>query len=85
VGNVINLIWTLIEPFLPHILGLGAMLAGVWGYGRSKVNGDRAKRTAQDAKAYRDTIERMQNEDAIMGDDPAILRGKLRNRNPKTR
>jgi hypothetical protein len=85
VGNVINLIWTLIEPFLPHIFGLGAILAGVWGYGRSKVKADRAKRTAQDAKAYRDTIERMQDEDAIMGDDPAILRGQLRDRKPETR
>jgi hypothetical protein len=61
-------------------------LAASWFGGRKAGQTDaNAKRTAQDAKAYRDTIERMQDEDAIMGDDPAILRGKLRDRNPKAR
>ena len=63
-----------------------AALAASWFGGRkSGVANTKAKRTAQDAKAYRDAIERMQNEDAIMGDDPAILRGQLRDRNPETR
>jgi hypothetical protein len=69
--------------------GLGlffTLLAASWFGGRKAGQTDaNAKRTAQDAKAYRDTIERMQDEDAIMGDDPAILRGKLRDRNPKAR
>jgi hypothetical protein len=63
-----------------------AALAASWFGGRkSGVANTKAKRTAQDAKAYRETIERMQDEDAIMGDDPAILRGQLRDRKPETR
>ena len=63
-----------------------AALAASWFGGRkSGVSDAKAKQETQDAKAYRDTIERMQDEDAIMGDDPAILRGKLHDRNPETR
>jgi hypothetical protein len=66
-------------------LFIAALLATWFGGRKSGVADTKVKQKAQDAKAYRDTIERMQNEDAIMGDDPAILRGKLRDRNPKTR
>jgi hypothetical protein len=63
-----------------------AALAASWFGGRkSGVANTKAKHAAQDAKAYRDAIERMHDEDAIMGDDPAILRGQLRDRKPETR
>jgi len=42
-------------------------------------------RDARDAKAYRNTMEKMQDAEAAFGDDPAVLRGRMRDRNPDKR
>ena len=79
---ILDLITGGIGPYL--VAAIGAMVAIVTAFFRGKASAN-AKRDARDAKAYRDTTEEMQNVEADMGDDPAVLRDWLRDRNPDQR
>jgi hypothetical protein len=64
----------------PVAWALGAL--GLYVKGRSDAN---AKADLRDLKAHKKTTERMQDAEAAMGDDPAVLRDSLRKRDPKQR
>ena len=76
---MIAFIWRLILGGLwkPLLAVLGA--AGVYVKGRSDA---KAKADLRDLKGFKKTTERMQDADAAMGDDPAVLRDSLRQRDP---
>jgi hypothetical protein len=77
-----SIIWEFLTgDLLPYLIaavvGLGAYIKGR--------RDSTAKRVAKDAKAYQSTTERMQDAEAAFGDDPAILRNRMRDRNPDQR
>jgi hypothetical protein len=76
---MIAFIWKLILGGLwrPLLAVLGA--AGVYVKGRADA---KAKADLRDLKGFKKTTERMQDADAAMGDDPAVLRDSLRQRDP---
>lgn len=76
---MIGFIWRLIVGGLwkPLLAVLGA--AGVYVKGRADA---KAKADLRDLKGFKKTTERMQDADAAMGDDPAVLRDSLRQRDP---
>ena len=76
---MIALIWKLILGGLwrPLLAVLGA--AGLYAKGRADA---KAKADLRDLKGFKKTTERMQDADAAMGDDPAVLRDSLRQRDP---
>lgn len=64
---------------------LGAALVAAWViYAKGKAS-ERAKQELKAARSYRTTVERMQDAEAAMGDDPAVLRDRMRERNPDQR
>ena len=80
------MIWDLVTGFLPNVWGYvaaaGAALLGALGLyfkGRSDA---KAKADLRDLKGFKETTERIQDADAAMGDDPAVLRDSLRQRDP---
>lgn len=79
---MIGVIWKLILGGLwkPLLAVLGA--AGVYVKGRADA---KAKADLRDLKANSKTTERMQDADVAMGDDPAVLRDSLRQRDPNKR
>ena len=88
---MIGIIWSLltnnpIARLIGKIVGLALLVLsfGAW-QRRQGAQGAKAKQAAKDAKAYRDTTERMQDADAAMDNDPAVLRDSLRKRDPKQR
>ncbi len=76
---MIAFIWRLILGGLwkPLLAVLGA--AGLYVKGRADA---KAKADLRDLKGFKKTTERMQDADAAMGDDPAVLRDSLRQRDP---
>ena len=76
---MISFIWKLILGGLwrPLLAVLGA--AGLYAKGRADA---KAKADLRDLKGFKKTTERMQDADAAMGDDPAVLRDSLRQRDP---
>lgn len=76
---MIGVIWKLILGGLwkPLLAVLGA--AGLYAKGRADA---KAKADLRDLKGFKKTTERMQDADAAMGDDPAVLRDSLRQRDP---
>lgn len=76
---MIGIIWKLILGGLwrPLLAVLGA--AGVYVKGRADA---KAKADLRDLKGFKKTTERIQDADAAMGDDPAVLRDSLRQRDP---
>lgn len=76
---MIAFIWKLILGGLwrPLLAVLGA--AGLYAKGRADA---KAKADLRDLKGFKKTTERMQDADAAMGDDPAVLRDSLRQRDP---
>ena len=76
---MIALIWKLILGGLwrPLLAVLGA--AGLYVKGRADA---KAKADLRDLKGFKKTTERMHDADAAMGDDPAVLRDSLRQRDP---
>ena len=76
---MIAFIWKLILGGLwrPLLAVLGA--AGVYVKGRADA---KAKDDLRDLKGFKKTTERMQDADAAMGVDPAVLRDSLRQRDP---
>lgn len=76
---MISFIWKLILGGLwkPLLAVLGA--AGVYVKGRADA---KAKADLRDLKGFKKTTERIQDADAAMGDDPAVLRDSLRQRDP---
>ena len=65
-------------------IALAVVTFGAW-QRRQGAQGQKAKQATKDAKAYRKTTERMQHEDAAMGDDPDALREWLRQRDTDKR
>jgi hypothetical protein len=61
-----------------------ALVAGVAIYAKGKA-AERAKQELKAARSYRTTVERMQDAEAAMGDDPAVLRDRMRERDPDQR
>ena len=76
---MIGVIWRLIVGGLwkPVLAVLG--LVGIYAKGRADA---KAKADLRDLKGFKKTTERMQDADAAMGDDPAVLRDSLRQRDP---
>jgi hypothetical protein len=76
---MIAFIWRLILGGLwrPLLAVLGA--AGLYAKGRADA---KAKADLRDLKGFKKTTERIQDADAAMGDDPAVLRDSLRQRDP---
>lgn len=76
---MIAIIWKLIFGGLwrPLLAVLGAL--GLYAKGRADA---KAKADLRDLKGFKKTTERMQDADAAMGDDPAVLRDSLRQRDP---
>ena len=61
-----------------------ALAAGLAIYAKGKAS-ERAKHELKAARSYKTTTERMQDADASMGDDPAVLRDRMRERDPNQR
>ena len=83
------MIWDLISGLLPNAWGYiaaagGAVLgaAALYFKGRSDA---KAKADMRDLKGFKKTTERMQDADVAMGDDPAVLRDRMRQRDPNQR
>ena len=76
---MIAFIWKLILGGLwrPLLAVIGA--AGLYAKGRADA---KAKADLRDLKGFKKTTERIQDADAAMGDDPAVLRDSLRQRDP---
>lgn len=76
---MIAFIWKLILGGLwkPLLAVLGAV--GIYAKGRADA---KAKADLRDLKGFKKTTERIQDADAAMGDDPAVLRDSLRQRDP---
>jgi hypothetical protein len=81
----------ILGPFWPYIAGALAVVAGWFTARRSGVNAERAKRTAQDAKAEREAHERINKADTGAGLSDEQRTERLReyaakhgNRPPKT-
>ena len=77
-----SVIWKLILGGLwkPLLAVLGAV--GLYAKGRRDA---KAKADLRDLKGFKKTTERMQDADAAMGDDPAVLRDSMRQRDPNKR
>lgn len=83
------MIWDLISGLLPNVWGYiaaaGAALLGILGVYVKGRRDAKAKADLRDLKGFKKTTERMQDADAAMGDDPAVLRDSLRQRDPNKR
>ncbi len=79
---ILRTVWKLIVGGLwkPVLAVLGAL--GLYAKGRADA---KAKADGKAAKAYINTTKGMQDADAAMGDDPAVLRNSLRKRDPNQR
>ena len=86
---MIAFIWDLISGLLPNVWGYiaaaGAALLGILGVYVKGRRDAKAKADLRDLKGFKKTTERMQDADAAMGDDPAVLRDSLRQRDPNKR
>ena len=85
---MIAFIWSMITGnpiarLLAKVVGIALAIVtfGAW-QRRQGAQGQKAKREIQDLKGFKKTTERMQDADAAMGDDPAVLRDSLRQRDP---
>lgn len=83
------MIMDLISGLLPNVWGYiaaaGAALLGALGLyfkGRSDA---KAKADLRDLKGFKETTERMHDAESAMGDDPAVLRDSMRQRDPNKR
>lgn len=79
-------LWDIIGSGIGPYLAAGAAaliaLAVAFFKGRAGAN---AQRDVKDVQSFKRAIERMQDADAAMGDDPAVLRDRLRQRDPDQR
>lgn len=88
---MISIIWSVItgNPIARLLAKIAGIALAVLTFGylkkREGAQGAKAKRDIQDLKGFKETTERMQNADAAMGDDPAVLRDSLRQRDPNKR
>ena len=83
------MIWDLITGLLPNVWGYiaaaGAALLGLGGFYLKGRRDAKAKADLRDLNGFKQTTERMQDADVAMGDDPAVLRDSLRQRDPNKR
>ena len=82
IWSILTLLWRFTIGGAWKWLAAGAGLIGLYFKGRSDA---KAKADLRDLKGFKKTTERMQDADAAMGDDPAVLRDRLRKRNPDQR
>lgn len=75
----------LIGPIWGYIAAAGAALLGILGVYVKGRRDAKAKADLRDLKGFKKTTERMQDADAAMGDDPAVLRDSMRQRDPNKR
>jgi hypothetical protein len=76
---------SLLADLWPYIMGAGAIVAGIWGLRRDAVKDERRQTALQAAEAYAKTRKEMDDADAALSDDPAVLRDWLHSRDPGTR
>lgn len=83
------MIWDLISGLLPNVWGyIAAAVAALLGLGGIYLKGRsdaKAKADLRDLKGFKKSTERMQDADVAMGDDPAVLRDRMRQRDPNQR
>ena len=86
-----GVIWAMITGnpiarLIGKIVGLALLVLtfGAW-QRRQGAQGQKAKREIQDLKGFKKTTERIQDADVAMGDDPAVLRDSMRQRDPNKR
>lgn len=86
---MIAFIWDLISGLLPNVWGyIAAAVAALLGLGGIYLKGRsdaKAKADLRDLKGFKKSTERMQDADVAMGDDPAVLRDRMRQRDPNQR
>ena len=80
--TMLSLITGKMAPYL--MAGVAALVALFGAYFKGRRD-SHAARDAKDAKAYKTTTERMQDAEAAFGDDPAVLRERMRDRNTNQR
>ena len=88
---MIGILWSMITGnpiarLLAKIAGIALAIVtfGAW-QRRQGAQGQKAKREIQDLKGFKKTTERIQDADVAMGDDPAVLRDSMRQRDPNKR
>ena len=83
------MIWLIANPIARALAKMAALVLAVLTFGAwNRHKGKRAERDRQAeerAKARAKTLERMQDAEAAMGDDPAVLRDRMRQRSPDQR
>lgn len=83
------MIMDLISGLLPNVWGYiaaaGAALLGILGVYVKGRRDARAKADLRELKGFKETTERMHDAESAMGDDPAVLRDSLRQRDPNKR
>ena len=80
--TILTLLWRFTIGGAWKYLAAGAGVLALYLKGRSDA---KAKADLRDFKGFKKTTERMQDADAAMGDDPAVLRDRMRNRDPEQR
>ena len=83
------MIGDLLSGLLPNVWGYiaaaGAALLGLGGFYLKGRSDAKAKADLRDLKGFKKSTERMQDADVAMGDDPAVLRDRMRQRDPNQR
>ena len=80
--TILTLLWRFTIGGAWKYIAAGAGLLGLYFKGRADA---KAKADLRDLKGFKKTTERMQDADAAMGDDPAVLRDRMRKRDPDKR
>ena len=77
--TILSFLWRFTIGGAWKYIAAGAGLLGLYFKGRADA---KAKADLRDLKGFKKTTERMQDADAAMGDDPAVLRDRMRKRDP---
>ena len=81
---MMELIWQIIQPMIGELFAVVVVLGGILGLW-SKGKRDQRRETALEAaERMAKTRKRMDDAEASMGDDPAVLRDSLRERGKRT-
>lgn len=75
-----NVIWEILQPFIGELVVTLVVLGGLLGLWKKGKNDQRRDDELRRAKSERETRGRMDSADASMGDDPDVLRDRLRER-----
>ena len=77
--TILTFLWRFTIGGAWKYIAAGLGFAATYLKGRSDA---KAKADLRDLKGFKETTERIQDADAAMGDDPAVLRDSLRQRDP---